>query len=304
MIIDEKGRHAYRRFKDVPDELRRKHEAAIKSQLDRYMQERLRHAESRSSSNEHLRPVTESLTKAFNTSPELKDLFQILGKRPSAESHKPILRPFKLPVAELPVVKTGSLMIVQGSPFLANAATSSEPNNPADGLAATADATGSITLGTLNPQNGTIIEAGLLAMTFAAPAEGLAVFQVAPVITWAANWWSTWWRLAEGNVTAFLTVIGPNEIGEVVVTIPQTSSTTLFSQSDQDLFGATNTDGNSQMSTLSVGFCVENGATYSCGLTVSASATANDEADLGHSHMALEVSVQLGSFALLMPFAS
>jgi hypothetical protein len=116
-----------------------------------------------------------------------------------------------------------------------------------------------------------------------------------PSVSWSADWWSTVWREAAGNlaIELIVSVFSPNSDGSFT-NLENTivgSSQSLFNETDYNADdtnnGAGNTDSGTFNNTLGTTVPVAAGTGCWCWVQLVGFATANETAQIGQSHMAL-----------------
>ena len=292
----------YRRLTNIPH--REKIAAESKKVMhrlaeERFKQERKARAERRS----RMGPVHEALRAAAKASPELADVRAAIS---AVSKHRPerlqLPHPAPLPAPKSPVLKLGSVNIVDVPPF--QGLTSANLEGFGEFAGPTADGTtGNMNFFMFSGADSSGAGAGFMNCWTAigqllSPPEGQGnnlMFLASPSFSWNAIWISNWWRQAAGNVWIGQ-VINRFDSNGVFIDTPVVTQNQLFAFDDYNFSDMGFQPGFSSGDNLSCSLFVESNLLYEC--WVWAGGSANSDWSNGQSLANVGLSASLSSLTL------
>ncbi len=278
-------RKAYKDLRNVPH---KKIEEAGRDALRRAVELHFkRQADARAVRKSRLAPVHKALRAAAARSPEMESLRGPISKAMKLPKRHKLPR---LPASSLksPLVRLGSIHVVDVPPFQTvtgfnqNGATwmegpTANPNGSlslmmgagvdagGDGAAGSIDCWAAVGQAYTFPfPTGPLVSANEL--------KGILTFSVSPSVNWSADWASSFWRQAAGNIWIGQ-VVNQFDVNGTFVGTPVSAAQSLESFDDYNFSDSGFQNGASSGVPLSCTLPVKNGMFYECWAVIAASAT-------------------------------
>jgi len=175
-------------------------------------------------------PTREALRAAFSAVPGVKEA---LGKKRARAQALELPRVGKVPAPKRPMVRLGSVQVIDVPPFQALTGQSGTGNNEIN-LSADPSGNMSFTIAPGLDDSGSCQGWCAIGQAFVTPDAGILEFQATPSFSWSCVWLSEWWRQAAGTV--FIgQVINRWQIDGPYIDTPWSSQSNLFSFDDYNL---------------------------------------------------------------------
>lgn len=303
-------RKAYRSLRDVPHG---KFEEAGREALRRAVEAHFkRQADARAERKSRLDPAFEAMRAAALKSPETKLLRGPISK--ATKLPKRYKHPH-LPASSLksPLVRLGSIHVVDVPPF--QTVTGFNQNGEVSMIGLNANSNGSMNFYLMAGTSaagewgaGTADCWAAVGQAYAFPSpegplvdashlKGILTFSVNPSVNWMAQWVSTFWRQAAGNIWIGQ-VVNQFEMDGTFVGTPVSTQQSLESFDDYNLCDTGSQMGASSGVQLTCSLPVEDGMFYECWATIAGSATG----DFSDEQSWAVVSIQATANPLIIDF--